>query len=118
MDLAPLIDVVFQLLVFFMLTSAFANPAIKMTLPKGSTDDKVDSKIIEISVDSNLSIYLNDQEISKDKLLTRLNVLLKNQEQNSVNIKGDEAMPYALFVEIMDLARQAGAAQLNIIHQK
>ncbi|VAX34875.1 Biopolymer transport protein ExbD/TolR [hydrothermal vent metagenome] len=118
MDLAPLIDVVFQLLVFFMLTSTFSNPAIQLDLPKAVASDEVQQENVVISIDENGLIFLNEQSTSVDAFKDDLRILLKKMDKKSVNIKGDQDMPYKHFVQIMDLAKQAGAIQINIVHQK
>ena len=117
-DLAPLIDVVFQLLVFFMLTSTFANPAIKMILPKAISGDSSSQQMIVFSIDRNGDLYINDRTTNIDRFESNLREILTVQGKNSIHIKGDQDMPYKYFVQIIDLARQAGATQINIVHQK
>jgi biopolymer transport protein ExbD len=118
MDLAPLIDVVFQLLVFFMLTSTFANPAIQMTLPKAKTSEIFKQEQLVISVDQNGNVFLNQEKSSLVTLKSDLGRLLKETGTTSVHIKGDQDMPYKRFVYIMSIAKEAGAQQINIVHQK
>lgn len=118
MDLAPLIDVVFQLLVFFMLTSTFANPAIKMVLPKAVSADANDRQLVVVSIDENQDIFIDDQPVSIEGFKSRLVDVLSTKKEKSIHIRGDKDMPYERFVQLMDLARQAGASQVNILHQK
>ena len=117
-DLAPLIDVVFQLLVFFMLTSTFASPAIKMVLPKATSRDMSSQQNIVVSIDQNRNLYINDQKTTIDSFQSDLRKILTMQSKNSIHIRGDQDMPYKYFVQIMDLARRAGATQINIVHEK
>jgi len=117
-DLAPLIDVVFQLLVFFMLTSTFSNPAIRMILPKAVSGDSFLPQSILVSIDQKGDLYINDQITNIDSFESTLREILTIQGENSIHIKGDQDMSYKYFVQIMDLARQAGATQINIVHQK
>ena len=117
-DIAPLIDVVFQLLVFFMLTSTFANPAIKMVLPKAVTGDATSQQDIIVSVNKNGEIFINDQITHIDSFQSVMKEILEIHQKNTIHIKGDKDMPYSYFVQIMDLSRQAGAMQINIVHQK
>lgn len=118
LDLAPLIDVVFQLLIFFMLTSAFAHPAIKMTLPKAIASDAQENEHIAISINREGKIYLNDQSTTLKTLKSDLAALLKNVEDKAVHLKGEQDMPYKYFVEVMDIAKQAGAEHINIVHER
>ena len=117
-DLAPLIDVVFQLLVFFMLTSTSANPAIKMVLPKAVSGDSSSQQNITVSIDQKGELFINDQMTTIDSFKSSLREILTIQGKNSIHIKGDQDMPYKYFVQIMDFARRAGATQINIVHEK
>ncbi len=118
LDLAPLIDVVFQLLIFFMLTSAFANPAMKMTLPKAIASDSQEKENITISINQEGEVYLNDKPTSLKTLKSDLIALFKKIGNQAIHLKGDQDMPYKYFVEIMDIAKQAGAEHINIVHDR
>lgn len=118
MDLAPLIDVVFQLLVFFMLTSSFANPAMKLVLPQASAAGQMEQENIVISIDRDGQIFLNDRKMALESLRPELQKLLAAREDQSVHVKGDQQMPYKFFIQVMDLAKQAGATQVNIVYQQ
>jgi biopolymer transport protein ExbD len=117
-DLAPLIDVVFQLLVFFMLTSAFANPAMRLNLPQANSGELTKDEQIIVSVDKSGELAINDTRTNVNAFQTDLARLLQPLSVKSISIRGDENMPYKYFVQIMDLSRQAGAQQINIIYQE
>jgi biopolymer transport protein ExbD len=116
LDLAPLIDVVFQLLIFFMLTSSFSNPALKLNLPQALPQDKKEPERIVVSVDREGKVFLGSKELSLSELKPSLQSKLATHSDKSVHLRGDEAMPYRLFVQVLDLSRQAGARQINIVH--
>ncbi len=118
MDLAPLIDVVFQLLVFFMLTSSFANPAMKLVLPQASAAGQMEQEDIVITIDRDGQVFLNDRKMALESLRPELQKLLAAREDQSVHVKGDQQMPYKFFIQVMDLAKQAGATQVNIVYQQ
>jgi len=117
MDLAPLIDVVFQLLVFFMLTSTFAQPAMKLILPKATVTDLAQKETIVISIDKQGEIFLNNRPTTFDSLKSDLQEVIKKYDDPSVHVKGDRDMPYKFFVQVMDVAKQAGATHVLIVHQ-
>jgi biopolymer transport protein ExbD len=118
MDMAPLIDVVFQLLIFFMLTSAFTNPAIKLNLPKSvASNSPLPEKII-VSIDQENRLYLNEALISLETLPQELSILMQRLNNKAIHIKGDGNIPYKNFVEVVGLIKQSGAEQINIVHQK
>lgn len=117
LDLAPLIDVVFQLLVFFMLSSSFLNPALSLTLPKASGEDRPDQPPVVVSVDDSGAIFINQEAVADDEFERTLSLRLTKLENHTVNFRGDRAMEYERFVDLMDRARKAGALQFNIVHQ-
>lgn len=117
LDLAPLIDVVFQLLVFFMLSSSFLNPALSLTLPKASGEARPDPPPLVVSVDDTGAIYINQEAVADEAFEETLTVRLAEGKNHTVNFRGDRAMAYERFVDLMARAREAGASQFNIVHQ-
>lgn len=112
-DIAPLIDMVFQLLIFFMLTSSFVmQPGIKVNLPKAVTSEAVKYENIEIVVSSENVIYLNGKVITMDELKVLLRQGAKRKQ--SVLIKSDRRASLGRVVEIWDTARDLGLTQINI----
>lgn len=112
-DIAPLIDIVFQLLIFFMLTSSFVmQPGIRISLPKAVTSEVVKYENIEIIVSAENILYLN----GKVTTTAELKVLLKQASGRSqpVLIKADKRASLGRVVEIWDMARDLGIAQVNI----
>jgi biopolymer transport protein ExbD len=112
-DIAPLIDVVFQLLIFFMLTSSFVvQPGIKINLPKAVTSEVVKYENIEITVSGENIIYLNGKLIN----LAELKNLFKQmpRTKQSIMIKADRRASLGRVVEIWDMCREAGVTQINI----
>lgn len=118
-DMAPLIDIVFQLLIFFMLSSSFLNPALRLDLPKAVKQDKREPEQLMISIDKSGSIFLNTRKTSIEALKELLRTEFGNQpSKKAVHLRGDKEMPYKFFVQVMDIARQAGAQQINIVHEE
>lgn len=117
LDMAPLIDVVFQLLIFFMLSSSFLVPAMKLSLPKAVEQDQKVPEQIVVSIDKEGRIYLNKTQVEKENLSEEIKLMLAKNEEKSVHIRGDEEMAYRYFVEVMNAARLGGAQQINIMHE-
>ncbi|TRZ49508.1 biopolymer transporter ExbD [bacterium] len=112
-DIAPLIDVVFQLLIFFMLTSSFImQPGIKVNLPKAVTSEIVKYENIEIIVSGENVTYFNGKVTTTQEL----NKLLKQVAKRSqpVLIKADRRASLGRVVEIWDMCRDLGITQINI----
>jgi len=113
LDIAPLIDVVFLLLIFFMLTSSFIfQPGIKVNLPKAVTSEVIHEKNLIILVNRDNHIYINDRIITISELASRLRLAAK--ENKPLLIKADRKVSLGKVVEIWDLCRDEGVSQINI----
>ena len=117
-DMAPLIDCVFQLLTFFMLTSLFAKPTMKMTLPAAAARETMETDDLTVAIDRDGKILVNRTPVAVAELRAHLQEQLRRQARKQINLRGDADMPYRLFVQVMDLAKQAGAQQINIVHER
>ncbi len=115
LNIAPLIDVVFLLLIFFMLSSHFVTqPGIKITLPSAATAKLHAEEDIIISITEDSNLYLNEKLVTLENLLKQLKMEIVKTEKKTVIIKADEKIDLGLAVKVMDLARQAEAERLII----
>ncbi len=115
-DMAPLVDVVFQLLIFFILTSSYLNPAIKLNLPTAVTQDTQLRERIIVTIDKNGGVFINNNAVPMENLREEIQNKLSFVQKKSIDLQGDSDVPYRYFVRVMDEARQAGCAQINIVH--
>ncbi len=112
-DIAPLIDMVFQLLIFFMLTSTFImQSGIKVNLPKAVTSQVVDQKIMEFSVSPENIIYLNNRVVTPQELRSIIKRISK--KNLPILIKADRRASLGRVVEVWDICREAGITHINI----
>ncbi len=115
LNIAPLIDVVFLLLIFFMLSSHFVTqPGIKITLPTAVTAKLHPEEDVVIYITNNNSLYLNEEEVVLDNLLDRLRLKVKEAKKKTVILKADKKVDLGLAVKVMDIAKQAEAEGLVI----
>jgi biopolymer transport protein ExbD len=114
-DLTPLIDVVFQLLVFFLLTSAFINPGITVNLPDAETGATSDDATLSISIDSAGAIFVGRDQVSFEELQTRVTEQANVDPEVTVAIWGDIDVRYGLFMQIMDLCRASGLTRIVLM---
>ncbi len=125
LEITPLIDVVFLLLIFFMLATSFdERSAFKIDLPK-STAAKTKStlKEVQVLVDKEKNIYLrytdNSGKSQSEKLdlssfVSVVSEKLNISESKDVMISADKAIDYGFIVEIMSLLKESGATAINI----
>jgi len=112
-DIAPLIDMVFQLLIFFMLTSNFVmQPGIKVNLPKAVTSELIKEEALEVSVSAENIVYLNGRVSTIGELKTAIRGVAKKSP--SILIKADRRASLGRVVEIWDICREAGVSKINI----
>lgn len=117
LDMAPLIDIVFQLLIFFMLSSSFLTPALKLDLPKAVKIDREEPEQVIVSIEKDGSVFLNTKRTSFERLSSDLERELRPHPKKAVHLRGDREMPYEFFVRAMDAAKQAKASQILIVHE-
>jgi len=117
MELSPLIDCIFQLLIFFMLSSTFLTPAIQLTLPSATAGTSQNELEIIITLSESGDVYLNKTPTSLIALESELKRLLEKSEKKSVTIRGDENMPYSAFLDALDITKRSGAIHVNVAHQ-
>ena len=115
LNIAPLIDVVFLLLIFFMLSSHFVTqPGIKLTLPTAVTAKVHPEEDIVIFITEDNELYLNEKQVSLDNLLEKLRMEVEKVKKKTVIIRADEKIDLGLAVKVMDIAKQAEAEGLVI----
>ncbi len=116
-DLIPLIDVVFQLLVFFMVSSTFIlTPGISLVFPRSTTSEPVVMTKLVMTVLSKDEIYLNKEKYDIESLDRRLSELTaeEKEEIKTVVVEGDERVSYSLLVQVLDVLRMNGFKGVNL----
>ncbi len=113
LDIAPLIDVVFLLLIFFMLTSSYIfQPGIKINLPKAVTSEVIQERNLIVTVSAEDLIYLNNRSVTLQQLRSHLKKAA--QDNRPLLIKADRHASLGKVVQVWDLCREVGLIQINI----
>lgn len=102
-DLTPVIDVVFMLLIFFIMTTTFSKPVLDIVLPSSETSEEAARKKTEllISVKADGSIYHQEKRLDKEALAA----LLETRPEALLNLYIDEKAPFEAFVGVVDIAK-------------
>lgn len=117
--LTSLIDIVFMLLIYFLLTTNFmVDEGIKIKLPQAAAGAPQVETEITIYVDKQGQSYINEVEISQENLFKRLKELIGNNRDKLVIIKADRGVVLNKAVKVMDLAKAAGAGRLCLATEK
>ena len=110
-DMVPMIDVVFQLVIFFMVSSTFKiTPAIGLTLPDSATAVPTEMTRLIVAVHSHDLIYLNEQQLDLNSLARAFSGMdgVAPESVESIIVEGDEAVSYQLLVDVLDVLRMNG----------
>ena len=115
LDIAPLIDIVFLLLVFFMLTSTFMVPeAIELELPESKSASVSETTPIIILLDKSGQLVLNEKAIQLQQLRKAMTPLLKENPDNSITLKSDARTQIQALLKVMDEIRAAGGTNIAL----
>jgi len=113
-DLTPMIDMVFILLIFFLVTASFNKMnAIDIERPNGSTSDVQDAVSLVISIDSANGIWLQGEPIDIRKLRSSVKSL-SGAEHTSVMLNADKSVNTGRLIEVLDQVRLAGVNNVAV----
>ena len=118
-DMTPLIDVVFQLLIFLMVSSQFIKPDQRVELPTGPIESAVvdqEDPVLTLVIDSENQLFLEGVETSEEQLGNRLRDAIKHTDITTLAIRSDESASVGTFLPVIEIAREAG--MLNIAYDK
>jgi len=117
--LTSLIDIVFLLLVYFLLTTNFmVEEGIKIKLPQAKASAPQTEEVITVYVDREGRAFLGTEEVSLSLLFDRLKQMIGRQENKLVVIRADRAVILNKAVRVMDVAKAAGAGRLCLATEK
>jgi biopolymer transport protein ExbD len=118
-NITSLIDVIFLLLIFFMVSSTFKEqPGMKLELPSSKSFERTEIKDLVLRVQKSgtdsVVFFLNSDPVELDSLPNLLKAALPKLKEETLTIKADKAIPHGTVVQVMDLAKQNGYKKLVI----
>jgi len=120
-DMTPLIDVVFLLLIFFMVSTTFDKQTqLKVDLPQASAraEESKEAESVAITIDAKGNFYLNDQELvthDVDTLKRALKKAAAGRADIPVTVTSDKQAPFQAVMMVMDAAGQLGLSRLSFL---
>jgi biopolymer transport protein ExbD len=117
LNMVPMIDVVFQLIIYFMVsTTIIITPGIALVLPSSATAEPTALSRLVITVVSRDEVYVNKERYTIASLNARLAGVSEKErhEIKSVVLDGDRAISYSLLVEVLDALRRHGFKAINL----
>ena len=113
-DMSPLIDIVFLLLIFFAVTTTFLEQsAMELELPESSTSEASESTKIIVEVAAGGEIRLQGEVVTAEQLEARIGELSAEDRQR-VTVRADSSIELGLAVQVIDALRNGGAAGISL----
>jgi biopolymer transport protein ExbD len=115
-EMLPMIDIVFLLLVFFIyaMLSMAVHRGLPVNLPASKTV-KIDKKLIlAVTIRADGSIFIDKEPVKPDRVTTVLQAKAKGQEQPGVLLFADRTLPYKSLFDVLDRIRQAGLTRISL----
>ena len=115
LDLTPMIDVIFMLIIFFIMTMSFVMPVINVDLPTSSTANTEAQKTsLVVAISKNEELSYQGEMTTKDKLET----ILKDGKYQEIVVHSDKDAPVQAMVDVADLSREYVKGELRLVVNK
>lgn len=118
-QMSPLIDVVFLLLIFYAVTTQFVtDERLKLKLPEARTAESEgvgrEQSPPEVKVAADGTVWINDVIVPDDELEAQMKALVERAPDRAVILKGDREADYGVVVRVLDIAREVGADMIQM----
>ncbi len=118
-NVTPFVDVMLVLLIIFMITAPLLVTGVPVDLPESRANAlDQDQEPVQISIDQEGRIYLDDEEMSRNALATRLNEIAANQsaeDPRQIMLRGDKTLDYGLIMGVMGELNRAGLNRVSLV---
>jgi len=118
-DMSALIDMVFILLIFFMVSSTFVKDMkLDLNRPGASSAQKASSKVIRVYIDKTGETYVDNQPVKVWAIQGKLRDLLRASTEKSILVVTDETIAVEKLIDVVDQCRNAGAQDVAVATEK
>jgi biopolymer transport protein ExbD len=118
-NLTPMIDMMFLLLIFFLLTSFLARPSIPVALPETESAEVQKQPEMSITIFYDGHLMLDGEIVSEGTLFRRLQRFSASGRAEGVVIQADRGVPFGRVVEVMDISKKSGVRSISfLVEQK
>lgn len=114
-DVSPLIDMVFILLIFFMVTTTFVKDMkLDLNRPSAASASTASTKVIRVYIDNSAEIYIDNQPVKVWAIQSKLRDLLRSSTDKSVLVITDTDIPVNNLIDVIDECRMSGAKDVAV----
>jgi biopolymer transport protein ExbD len=118
-DISPLIDMVFILLIFFMVSTTFVKDMkLDLERPGAQSASRASTKALRVYIDQNSNIYVDGNPVKPWMLQSRIRQLLEGGADQQVLVVVDRGVPSDKLIEVVDQCRLAGANDVGVATEK
>jgi len=118
-DISPLIDMVFILLIFFMVSTTFVKDMkIELERPGAASATRASSKALRVNIDSSSNIFVDGKPVRPWMVQSRVREMLDGAQAKSILVITDRRVPSEKLVEVVDQCRLAGASDVGVATEK
>jgi biopolymer transport protein TolR len=114
-NMTPLIDLSFLLLITFIITFPLIEQGIPVNLPRGQASEIDQTKTRSITVDVSNNIYLDKQKVTKEELTAEMMTLGSSDPEATVMVRADEAIKYGSLIEVLKILHDAKIARMALV---
>lgn len=118
-DMTPMIDIVFQLLIFFLLTSIFASqPTLDLVLPRADhAQVREEKKEIHLFIQRGGEVFVDREEVPLGKLRSALEQKIGEDRKRPLFLSADQDIPFQVFISVLDTIQGLGLSDLAVLTQ-
>lgn len=114
-DVSPLIDMVFILLIFFMVTTTFVKDMkLDINRPSASSASQAESKIVRVYIDNTGEVYIDNQPVKVWAIQSKVRDLLRTATEKNVLVITDDNIPVNKLIDVVDECRMSGAKDVAV----
>lgn len=118
-DMTPMLDIVFIMLIFFIVTTSFVKEAgVDINRPAASTGKKTDSKSLVVAITKDGDVYIDGNQVDVQTVRPLVESLRAQDPESAVMVQADDASRTGALIKVMDQIRAAGVTNISVATQK
>ncbi len=115
-DMTPMLDIVFIMLIFFIVTTSFVKEkGLLVNSPENTNQSSANSKTVSILIDEQGMIYMNNRMIDRERVNANIQLFLAENNTDSAVIKAHPKVKHGIVVGVLNQAAEAGLNKLSVV---